>query len=113
MYWLTEDARMVCSHESGHVEIVATQSLVTINGRRVLVAKDPEGRSIQRCPYRSPGGQKPCLLTLNVVEGYSTLIRIDGRPVCLDTVRGKTDGAPGSFDYAVRRPGQDSINERQ
>ena len=32
MYWLSEDALLVCDHEAGYVQIVATQNLVTING---------------------------------------------------------------------------------
>ena len=50
MRWLTEDARLVCKHQMGKVQVVPTQSLVTIGGRRVLVAPDPEGRPINGCP---------------------------------------------------------------
>lgn len=106
MYWLTEDAVLVCSHEAGHVGIVATQDLVTIDQRRVLVERDPEGRPIAHCPWVSPG-MKPCTTTLAVQQGYSSLLYIDGRRVCLDTVVGLTDGTPpGTFQYSVRRPGQ-------
>ena len=112
MYWLTEDALLVCPHESGYVQIVATQNLVTINGRRVLVDNDPEQRQIVGCPWTAPG-MKPCLTTLKVVHGYSDLIRIQGRRLCLDPVTGLTDGTPpGAFDYAVRRPGQALVSER-
>jgi len=110
--WLTEDATLVCSHEAGRVVIVATQKLVTIDQRRVLVERDPEGRTIAACPWVSPG-QKPCSLTLPVLQGYSALVRIDGRRVCLDTVDGLTDGTPpGTFHYSVRRPGQKLVADR-
>jgi hypothetical protein len=56
---------------------------------------------------------KPCLTTLKVQQGYSGLIDIQGRRVCLDTVTGLTDGTPpGTFKYSVRRPGQDLVSER-
>jgi hypothetical protein len=112
MDWLTEDARLVCEHESGFVQMIATQSLVTIDGRRVLVERDPEGREINGCPWIGPGGQKPCKKTLPVNEGYSSLLRIDDRRVCLDTVRGITDAIPAAtFDYFVRNAGQKLVGE--
>lgn len=111
MYWLTEDAKLVCEHEAGTVAIDATQDLVCVDGRRVLVETYPVGRKISRCPFTAPG-QKPCMLTLAVAEGYSPRITIDGNRVCLDTVTGLTDGTPyGTFHYFVRRPGQSLVEE--
>jgi hypothetical protein len=111
MRWLTEDAVLVCAHETGIVGIAATQDLVTIDGRRVLVATDPEGRPIAGCPNVGPT-IKPCTATLKVQQGYSSLIRVDGRPVCLDTVTGLTDGTPpGTVKYKVRRSGQQLVDE--
>jgi len=111
MRWLTEDAVLVCAHETGLVGIVATQDLVSIERRRVLVATDPEGRPIVGCPNVGPT-IKPCTATLKVKQGYSALLRIDGRPVCLDTVTGLTDGTPpGTVEYKVRRSGQDLVEE--
>lgn len=103
---LTEDAVLPCQHENGLAQIVPTQVLARIDGRHVLVAKDPEGRPIVGCPMSGPG-VKPCTMTLPATDGYSSLVRIDGRRVCLDTVIGLTDGTPpGTIKYTVRRPGQ-------
>lgn len=111
MRWLTEDARLACSHDSGIVDIAPTQSLVRIDDRRVLVDPNPENCSISGCPWVAPG-QTACLLTLPVREGYSPTIRIDGRKVCLDTVVGITNGTPqGTFDYTVRVPGQTLVSQ--
>jgi hypothetical protein len=111
MKLLTEDALIVCTHELGIVDIAATQTLVTIGRRRVLVEIDPEGRSIHGCPNVGPG-IKACLTTLVVKEGYSDLLRIGGKRVCLDTVTGFTDGTPpGSVKYKVNKPGQDLVKE--
>jgi hypothetical protein len=111
MRWLTQDARIVCKHEMGIVGIVATQPLVTIAGRRVLVESDPEGRPIAGCPNYGPT-IKPCTTTLRVQVGYSNLLRISNRRVCLDTVTGLTDGTPpGTVKYEVRNPGQQWVTE--
>jgi hypothetical protein len=108
---LTEDADLRCDHVNGKVGIVPTQALVTINGRRVLVRPDPEGRPIAGCPMYG-AMIKPCTTTLVVRDGYSALLSIDGRPVCLDTVTGLTDGTPpGTVNYVVRDPGQQWVDE--
>ncbi|MEN8206783.1 MAG: hypothetical protein ABFS24_12340 [Pseudomonadota bacterium] len=113
MKMMTEDAVVVCTHETGIVGIIATQNLVRINGRRVLVERNPEGRPIVGCPNAAPPS-KPCLTTLVVQEGYSGLLRIDNKRVCLDTVTGLTDGTPpGTVKYKVRSPGQALVLEGQ
>ncbi len=105
---LTEEGLLVCDHVLGHVKNRPSQKLVTISGKRVLVETDPEGRGISGCPNTNPlAGIKPCQRTLKVQKGYSALVRIDGRRVCLDSVRGFTDGTPpGTIHYYVRKPGQ-------
>ena len=109
MRWLTEDAVLVC-HHGGVVKNEASQSLVTIAGRRVLVEDNPEKRSIVGCPFIGPM-IKPCTNTLAVKEGYSALLRIGGHRVCLDNVSGLTDGSPpGAVKYVVRTPGQSLVH---
>lgn len=111
MYWLTEDAVLVCTHELGVVGIAATQRLVTVEHRRILVETDPEQRPIVGCPNVGPT-IKPCTNTLKVKIGYSDLIQIDGHRVCLDTVTGLTDGTPpGTVNYKVRSSGQNLATE--
>ncbi len=111
MNWLTEDAILVCLHELGNIEVPPTQDLVTVEDRRVLVEADPERKEIKGCPNVGIG-IKPCQVTLKVRVGYSDLLRIDSRKVCLESVRGLTDGTPpGTVDYKVRNPGQDLVGE--
>ena len=111
MLLLTEDALVVCQHELGKVGIVPTQDLVRVDGRRVLVEPNPEGRPIAGCPNIG-ATIKPCTQTLKVRTGYSEWIRIEGQPVCLDTVVGFTDGTPpGIVEYQVRNPGQQLVEE--
>lgn len=111
MHLLTRDTVVVCAHELGIVGIVSTQDLVTVARVALLVEADPEQRPIVGCPNYGPA-IKPCTSTLPVQTGYSDLIRIDGRRVCLDTVTGLTDGTPpGTVKYKVRSPGQDLVSE--
>lgn len=106
MKWLTEDAILNCKHELGIVQLPATQDLVTIEGRNVLVENNPEGRPIVGCPNIG-ATIKPCTRTLKVEEGYADFLRVNGQRICLDTVTGLTDGTPpGVVKYAVRSPGQ-------
>lgn len=107
MLCLTEDAVLICDH-GGRVENKPTQDWVHIEDRQVLVEDNPEHRDIKHCPNTNPVvGLRACLNTLAVREGYSALVRIDGDPVCLDTVRGLTDGSPpGIVNYKVVKPGQ-------
>lgn len=111
MMVLTEDAQLFCKHGPGHVSNKPSQDFVTVEGRRVLVERDPEGRPISGCPSVVPF--KPCLFTLVVQKGYSGLVRIGDRRVCLDTVTGFTDGTPpGVVMYVVRSPGQEFVSEQ-
>ena len=109
---LTLDATLVCKHELGIVGLVATQQLVTVAQRPVLVERDPEGRPISGCPMYGVA-IKPCTHTLPVELGYSSLVRVQGRRLCLDTVTGLTDGTPpGAVKYLVRAPGQTFVAEK-
>ncbi|MBX3628406.1 MAG: hypothetical protein KF908_00585 [Nitrosomonas sp.] len=111
MYWLTENAVLVCTHESGLVSNEPSQNFVRIRGKRVLVARNPENRTITGCPNTGPS-IKPCTKTLKVTRGYSALVRINGRNVCLSNVTGLTDGTPpGIVAYKVRSAGQKLVSE--
>ena len=105
---VTEDATIVCAHRGG-VDEQPSQSLVTVEGRRLLVEPDPVGRDIGMCPNAAPP-MKKCAKTLSVRVGYSTLVRIDGQPVVLDNLAGLTDGTPpGAVEYLVADPGQQLV----
>lgn len=109
---LTEDAHLRCKHGPGRVEQQVSQGLVTIGGRRVLVRPDPEHRPVKGCPGSGPP-MRPCTLTDTVRAGYCPWIRIDGRPVCLSTVVGRTNGDPvGAIDFLVAAPGQSLVDVR-
>lgn len=112
MFWLTEDAVLVCSHETGVVTNATTQNFVKIKHKRVLIENNPENRTIVGCPNIGIG-IKPCTTTLKVNQGYSNFVRINGYRICLSTVMGLTDGTPpGIVTYKVRSAGQDIVRER-
>jgi len=111
MKLLTHNAILKCGHETGIVGIVPTQQLVSISGLKVLVYNDPEARPIVGCTNVGMN-ILPCVTTLPVEGGgYSSLLRIDGKYVCLDTVAGKTVGTPPSNTYSVSNPGQTLVTE--
>jgi hypothetical protein len=112
MLILTELAKLVCLHELGAVHLDPIQSLVTVEKQRVLVEPDPEGRPISGCPMYGVL-IKPCLHTLKVIAGYSSLVKIDDRKMCLDTITGLTDGTPpGIVRYKVNFAGQEFVSEK-
>jgi hypothetical protein len=106
---LTEDAQLLCGHK-GRVSVATSQRWVTVEGRALLVATDPEGREIQLCPNAAAG--KTCTNTLGVDRGYSPLVRIDGHAACRKDLVGTTDGMPpAGATYSVSRPGQGFVGE--
>jgi len=108
---LTEDADLRCDHALGVIAINATQNLVMIDGRCILIEPNPENCAIKGCPNVGPT-IKPCQLTLAVQAGYSELLRIDGKRICLDNISGLTEGTPpGIVQYKVVVPGQQWVDE--
>jgi hypothetical protein len=109
---LTEDSKLVCAHQAGIVDIEPSQTWVTVAGRRVLVATDPEGRDVNGCPNIGVG-IRPCKNTLKVKKGYSSWVEIDDHGTCLDDLQGLTDGTPpGVVLYLVEDPGQPFVWEQ-
>lgn len=103
---------MACAHQ-GSVKMESGQSLVRVMGNKVLVAHDPEGKAISACP--NVGATiKPCASTLKVKEGYSNFVKIEDRQVCLETIKGLTDGTPpGIVEYFVVNTGQNLVKENE
>lgn len=114
MFLLTLNALEVCSHELGVVVTECTQKWVTISGEDpakkvpILIEPDPVNRTISGCPNINVG-IAACDKTGVPSQGYSSFLRIDGKPVCLDNLTGPTDGTPGDFVYEVRSAGQNFV----
>ncbi|MGE3963358.1 MAG: hypothetical protein AB7I09_04580 [Planctomycetota bacterium] len=112
MHVLTERSILICDHKLGVVQLQRSQSFVLIDEAAVLVAVDPEARPIKGCPYTGIG-VVPCNVTFPVERGYSGWVKVEDRSVCLDTVRGLTNGSPppGTFYYSVNNPAQEFVHE--
>lgn len=107
---LRADALVLCTHELGRVSLAPSQSWVRVGGVPLLVARDPERRRIAGCPNATVV-TKPCTTTLAARTGYSDLVRVDGRALCLDSLTGTTDGQGGVYRYEVEDAGQDLVVE--
>lgn len=101
---LTLDAYVPCQHHPGEVRLSAQQTYATIGQRPILVEGDPLYKPVQKCAVPSPN--KPCSLTIQVTEGYSSFVRISGRPIVLSTLRGQTDGTMLPATFHASTPGQ-------
>lgn len=107
---LTELAVLACDHATGIVAIQSSQPFVRIQGSRVLVGNDPANKGIGGCSNLA-ATIKPCTRTLSVEQGKSASVYVRGKPVCLDTVTGGTDGTPPSATkYGVKFPGQTLVH---
>ena len=97
MLLITEKADLRCTHmHSGTITVPASQNWVTISGVAVPVEPDPVGRTVGKCSLTP---NNACRTTLAVLQGYSELLRIGGKRVCLDTLKGPTVAVPpGTFE---------------
>ena len=113
MFFVTEDAKIICKHPVGIVENKPSQDWFTIARRRVLIEPDPENRTINGCA-NSGVGILPCKIATNVeITGYSTFIRVDGKRVVLDTITAFTSGSPPRlFKWVVVDPAQPFVEAR-
>jgi len=112
---LTQSALLTCDHLNGVVDIKIEfcQDFVFIEGQPVLRWMDPEFKEIKGCT-NAGATIKPCQVTLPVDQGYSKLIFIEERAVCLDTITGLSDGTPpGIVNYRVCDPGQNFVSEEE
>jgi hypothetical protein len=105
---LTEKADLRCTHlHSGVITVPASQDWVTIAGVPIPVEPDPVGRPVDKCQVPMNSN---CKLTAGVTGGYSSLLRIGGKQVCLKSLVGPTIALPpGTFE--VLDPGQDFVEE--
>lgn len=109
MFVLTKAAVLKCAH-SGVVNNKNSQDWVRIDGDPLLVEGDPLGRSISLCPMATIT-TPPCTLTISVDDAsYSRFLRINGRRICLDATRGRTNWSQsGTTTYSVTTVAQQFV----
>jgi len=109
---VTEKADVRCKHR-GVVKISASQHFVTVSGTPVLILLDPAGKSIGGCPNVG-ANIKPCTASLPAERGWSKFVTIQGQPMALKPITGKTDGTPpGMVEYIVVDPAQNFVQVSQ
>ena len=105
-YWLTQKGRVECLHpKPGKVNVATGQSFLSIDGGYVNVKADTAKRRITGCRHPNSTNSKPCKKTLDDNGAYSKLVRISGKPPCLQSITGVTSSVPIS-SYRVAETGQ-------
>lgn len=108
---LTTNGVLVCAHTGTTASRYSSQRLVFIAEHAALVANDPAGRSYGDGGSPCPLAQLPCQSTLNPITGHSTLLFINGAPVCLSTTGGPNQPNPGP--YRVYDPGERFVSAQR
>jgi hypothetical protein len=109
---LTENSSLACAH-LGAVTLTATTSKLTVAGARVLVDGDLSGALINGCstvPVSNPPTLK-CLSIVTVEGGVSSKLKVAGKGVLLETVKGKTNGTISGVvqTWSVQTVGQSKL----
>lgn len=106
---LTENSSLACAH-SGTVTLTATQSKLTIAGAKALVDGDLSGALISNCPIAPPPPTNvKCTAIASAAGGVSTKLKISGKGVLLETVRGNTNGTVTPTTWSVQNAGQSKL----
>jgi hypothetical protein len=89
---LTDVSFVDCGH-TGRVS-TAGETKLKVDGALVLLAAGIQGHSVGSCPVQDDTntGTLKCRTVTAVTGGQATKLRVNGRPVMLDTLSGKTDG---------------------
>ena len=108
---LTAGSSVKCLHQ-GTVQLSAGQQKLKVAGNAVLVMGDLMGKSISACPVPTAGPPptKPCTTTTAMLAGTAAKLKVDGKPVLLETANGTTDGlAPAPGTWSVQSAAQTKL----
>ena len=105
---LTADAKVICSHPGGSVQVAAGQQKLKVGGSPVLVMGDMEGKSIGGCSNSGPN-LTPCMAVVSTLQGAASKLRAGSKPVLLDTATGITNSVPPGT-WTVQSAGQTKLD---
>ena len=91
---ITESSRVACGH-TGAVQLLASQSKLTVGGSKVLVDGDLAGKPITGCTTVPvvAAGTATCLAVASILPGgVAQKLTVGGRGVLLDSIQGQTSG---------------------
>lgn len=112
---ITENSSVACSH-SGAVSLRAGQSKLTVNGGKVLVQGDLDGATISSSctTVTDPNTSTLKCATIALVNpgGVAEKLKVEGKGVLLESIKGKTSGTVGGTpqDWSVQSAGQTKLN---
>lgn len=102
---LTEASTVKCAH-AGSVQLSAGQSKLTVNGNKVLVDGDLTGASINTCSTPITSSSSPCQSATPLPGGVAAKLKVDGKGVLLEDIKGLTDGVGAPPNWSVESAGQ-------
>jgi hypothetical protein len=109
---LTDKSSLVCANQ-GSVQLTATQSKLRVAGAQVLVTGDLSGAPISGCTTVTDTNTSSvqCLKIASVVGGVSTKLKVSGKGVLLESVKGQTAGTVGGLvqTWSVQSAGQSKL----
>jgi hypothetical protein len=108
---ITESSIVVCGH-SGAVQLLASQSKLTVAGSKVLVDGDLAGKPIANCTTVPSNTSVPCATVLTILPGgVAQKLTVGGKGVLLDSIQGTTSGTIGgvSQTWSVQSVGQTKL----
>lgn len=100
---LTTASTLLCPH-GGQIVAEPSQTLLTVDGRPVLLRADLLGPVLIGCPLKPPA--TPCVKILSITDGVATTLRVGTEPAVLETARGATNVQPG---WLVSAAGQTKL----
>ncbi|MEU7515549.1 hypothetical protein AB0B13_26630 [Streptomyces sp. NPDC042898] len=90
---LTTAADIRCAHLAPLV-VVPSQTTLTVAGNPVLLVSDLLAATVPTCPNSGSPGLVVCGKVTSLTDGASTLLKVRGTAVALDTARGLTLAQP-------------------
>lgn len=97
---LTVASDVSCDHPptgGGKVQLVAGQNVLMVSGASVLAQSQATAEILPGCSQtNTQAGEVVCSTVLSQSAGYSTVLKVNGQPVLLETAGGTTNGLPDS-----------------
>ncbi|HSF49013.1 MAG TPA: hypothetical protein VLA73_11715 [Burkholderiales bacterium] len=109
---LTENSTLTCAH-AGSLQLVAGQTKLSVGGAKVLVEGDLNGAAVSACAT-VPDPNTSTLKCLNVASatgGVAGKLKVGGRGVLLEEIKGSTNGTVGGApqNWSVQSAGQSKL----
>ncbi|MCP4259935.1 MAG: hypothetical protein GY774_20840 [Planctomycetes bacterium] len=107
---LTESSIIKCSNQ-GTVQLTAGQSNLYVNGSKVLVENDLNGKSISGCLTIPSTNTVTCMNVVTAINGVATKLKVNGKGVLLETINGQSSGTVSGMiqTWSVQSSGQSKL----